>query len=189
MGINSTSLNRFVAALLISAALSLPAPAQTTGQAEVDRLLDELAKPRQPAWAQIEDSILREWSKSGSPAMDLLLKRGTDAMEAGDLETAIAHLTALTDHAPDFAEGWNALATAFFMEGEYGLAIEDIRRTLALNPRHFGAMSGLAIILEELGYDKDALEAYRAVEAIHPHRPEVREAIERLEKTVEGERL
>ncbi|NDR56098.1 tetratricopeptide repeat protein [Pseudoruegeria sp. M32A2M] len=159
------------------------------GTQEVERLLGELAKPEQPGWSQIEDSILQQWSKSGSPAMDLLLRRGTAALESGDMKAAVEHLTALTDHAPDFAEGWNARATVFFHMGELGLSLEDIRHTLALNPNHFGALMGLAVIFEELGHEDEALEAYRAVEAIHPHRPELHEAMERLSKTVEGEHL
>ena len=82
--------------------------------------------------------------------MDLLLQRGQEAMEAGDLDAAIEHFTALTDHAPDFAEGWNARATAFFQDERYGPALADIERTLALNPDHFGALMGLAMILEQL---------------------------------------
>ena len=155
----------------------------------VDRLLRELRKPDQPGWQQIEEAILAEWSKSGSAAMDLLLCRGQKALGAGDHATAIDHLTALTDHAPGFAEGWNARATAFFHADRYGEALEDIERVLALEPRHFGALTGLAIILEQIGYPKDALDAWRAVEAIHPHQPDVKEAIERLQREVEGRRL
>jgi tetratricopeptide (TPR) repeat protein len=189
MDIVKRSLRNLVAALCASALFGLPALAQGTDSAEVDRLLGELAKSEQPGWRQIENSILREWSKSGSPAMDLLLRRGTEALESGDLDVAVEHLTALTDHAPDFAEGWNARATVFFQMGEYGLSLEDIRRTLELNPRHFSAMSGLGVIFESLGYEKEALEVYRAVQAIHPHRPELQEALDRLERTVEGENL
>ncbi len=189
MGVNANSLNRFVTAFLAAMMLVGAASAQTVDVDEVDRLLAELARPDQSGWQQIEDSILHEWSKSGSPAMDLLLRRGQSALEAGETEVAIEHFNALTDHAPDFAEGWNARATAFFHTGEYGLSVADIQRTLALNPDHFGAMTGLAVIFEELSYESEALEVYRAVEAIHPHRPIVKEAIERLERTVEGERL
>jgi tetratricopeptide (TPR) repeat protein len=99
---------------------------------------------------------------------------------------AIEHFSALVDHAPGFAEGYNARATAYFQAGYYGLALEDIRQALALNPRHFGAMSGLALILEEIGEAEGALEAWRAVEALNPSRQGVREAIERLERQVEG---
>ncbi|MFV0336480.1 MAG: hypothetical protein ACK5JR_20700 [Tropicimonas sp.] len=184
--------NRFsrlppLAALLGAILLALPTAAQEAD--ELDRLFTELARPEQPGWRQIEEAILLHWSRSGSPAMDLLLRRGTEAMETGDLEAAMEHLGALTDHAPDFAEGWNARATVFFLMGAYGPSLADIRRTLALNPQHFGALTGLATIMEELGYEAQALEAWRAVEAIHPHRPELHDSIERLEKTVDGERL
>lgn len=184
------ALNKFVAALLAAASLALPAAAQQVADPEkLDHLMAELARPDQPAWEQIEQSIVQEWSKSGSPSMDLLLRRGQTALEQGNLPLAIEHFTALTDHAPEFAEGWNLRATAYFHAGLYGPSVADIEHTLALNPRHFGALTGLAVILEELGYEDSALEAYRQVEAIHPHMPNVKEAIARLEKTVEGQRL
>ncbi len=135
----------------------------------------------------VERKIWAEWSRSGSASMDLLLSRGRIAMEKRDFAKAIEHLTALTDHAPDFAEGWNARATAFFNAGEYGLSIADIQRTLVLNPRHFGAMQGFGRIMEELGHESDALAAYQAAAAIHPQRQGLKEAIERLEKTVSGQ--
>ena len=118
--------------------------------------------------------------------MDLLLERGRDAMEAGDYGAAVEHLTALVDHAPDFPEGWNARATAYFLSGLIGPSIEDIRHTLILEPRHFGALSGLAIIFEDMGRPEQALEAWLAVRAIHPHMPDLDETIKRLERQVSG---
>ncbi len=156
---------------------------------EVDRLFEELAKPDQPGWEQIEDSIAREWAKSGSPAMDLLLQRGRDALSDGDFETALEHLSALTDHAPDFAEGWNTRATTWFRLDRYGLALDDISRALALEPRHFGAMIGLATILRELDREEEALSVLRQIQEFHPHRPNVIEGIEDLSGRLEGEAL
>ncbi len=121
--------------------------------------------------------------------MDLLLTRGRDALEEGDNIKAIRHFTALIDHAPDFAEGYNGRATAYFQVGRFGLSLEDIRQTLRLNPRHFAAMSGLALILEELGQKEDALAAWREVEKLHPNREGLKDAIARLEREVEGETL
>ncbi len=121
--------------------------------------------------------------------MDLLLERGRDAMAAGALDEAIEHLTALTDHAPEFAEGWNARATAYFQAGLFGPSVDDIQRTLALNPRHFGALSGLGMILEQLDYPERALEAYREVQAIHPHSRGIEDKILRLEEKVGGTSL
>ncbi len=182
MGARSQLLKCAVAALWLGA---VPALA-TDSLSRVDELLAQLKDPEVENWRRVERQILNEWSKSGSAAMDLLLQRGRDALARGETQVAIEHLTALTDHAPDFAEGWNARATAYFQAGLYGPSIEDIGRTLTLNPTHFGALSGLAIILEETGHQATALSAYRAALAIHPHQPGVLEAIERLERRLEG---
>ncbi|MCK8463671.1 tetratricopeptide repeat protein [Aliiroseovarius sp. S1339] len=166
-------------------------PSQNTTSAPVapsgdlDHLFTLLAEADDSNWQALEDEIWDLWSRSGSDTFDMLLERGRKAMDAGDFEAAIEHLTALTDHAPDFAEGWNARATAFFLSGRLGLSVNDIARVLTLEPRHFGALSGLGIILEELGDQKGALDAYRHALAIHPRSPRVKEAVQRLE-TVEG---
>lgn len=177
--------------LVCAAALSLGLPGGGPAAAAepLDRLYAELADPANENWQRTQADILREWSKSGSPSMDLLLKRGRDAMEAGDLAAAIEHLTALTDHAPDFAEGWNARATAFYMAGQFGPSMTDIARTLSLNPHHFGALAGLGMILEQLGRDEAAIKAYRAALAIHPHQDTLHQALDRLEKKTSGRSL
>ena len=163
--------------------------AGAAGQAQgvdMEALYRRLADPDNADWALAQSDILREWSKSGSPSMDLLLKRGRDAIEAGDLAAAIEHLTALTDQAPDFAEGWNARATAYFMAGEFGPSIADIQRALALNPRHFGALSGLGQIFEALDKPDLALRAYEAAFAVNPHMTGVKDAIDRLTREKQG---
>ena len=183
---------RVVAALTAALLLAAPISAQEADAEEgdpVDRLLEQLADPDQEGWQQIEDRIAMEWSKSGSPAIDLLLQRGREAMEEGEVDAALEHFTALTDHAPDFAEGWNALATAHYRDERLGVALHSIRRTLALEPRHFGAMIGLATILEAIGEDEEALEVFRMVHELHPHRPDVNAWIERLAGRIEGETL
>ena len=154
--------------------------------AELEALFEGLKSADAAAAEQIEERIYNIWSQSGSDSMDLLHSRGSEALSEGDLDGAIEHFSALIDHAPDFAEGYNARATAFFQSGQFGLSLEDIRKTLALNPRHFGAMSGLALILEEIGKPKDALAAWREVEKLHPNREGLSEAIQRLEREVEG---
>lgn len=151
-------------------------------QGQLDALFAQLLTADDSNWKALEDEIWALWARSGSASMDLLLKRGQDALEAGDLNRAIDHLSALTDHAPNFAEGWNARATAFYMAGELGLSLDDIARTLALEPRHFGALSGLGLILEELGEETRALEAYQHALAIHPHSDDIKSAVARLEQ-------
>ena len=183
----STYLKCAVTACLASLVFLTPALAE--GEDELEALFEGLRGANSEAAEQIEGRIYAIWSQSGSPAMDLLLERGRKALSDGNSKLAIEHFTALIDHAPEFAEGYNSRATAHFQKGSFGQSLEDIRKTLALNPRHFGAISGLALILEELGKPEDALAAWREVQALHPHREGLEEAIQRLEKRVEGEAL
>ncbi len=157
--------------------------------AELEALFEGLQTADPLAAAQIESRILALWSQSGSASMDLLMDRGRQALESGDIALAIEHFSALIDHAPEFAEGYNARATAYFQAGQFGLSLEDIRRTLELNPRHFGAMTGLALILEDIGRPEDALEAWRQVGALHPNAEGLKESLARLERQVEGATL
>ena len=175
-------LNPIVAAL--SAVFLLMAPA--FADEPLDGLFDRLKSADGRAAARLEREIWNEWSKSGSSAMDLLLQRRRDAMAAGNTAEAIDHLTALTDHAPDFAEGWNARATAYYQARQLGPSVSDIARALTLNPRHFGALAGLGAIYEELDNPQKALEVYRAALAIHPNLRGVSDSAKRLEAKVAG---
>ncbi len=152
----------------------------------LDELLARLADPDEPDWEKVQEQIVRIWSRSGSDSMDLLLSRGREAMREGDLVKALHHLSALVDHAPEFAEGWNARATAFFMHGDYGQSLADIERVLALEPRHFGALTGLGLILDQLDEDEAALKVYRETLKLNPHIDRIREAAERLAPAIDG---
>lgn len=187
MRVMNFNLKCTVTALCVSVAFSLPSAALWAQDARLADLYDRLEASTPETASVIEEEIRTEWGKSGSPAMDLLLQRGRDALGAGDLQVAVEHFTALTDHAPDFAQGWNHLATAYYRLSLYGPALDAIERTLALEPMHFDAMTGLAVILDELGYAEDALEAYEQVRAIHPHRDTISTAMDRLKKQVRGQ--
>ncbi len=157
--------------------------------ADLDRLFDELAEATPEEAGRLEGQINTVWSRSGSASMDLLLRRGEDALEDGDIQAALEHFSALVDHDPAFAEGYNGRATAYYLSGMIGPALEDIRQALRLNPRHFGALRGLAIILEELERPADAIEVYREVLALNPHAEGVGDAVARLEIQLEGQSL
>jgi len=167
-------------------ALSQPADGSATAMAEqaakLDELFVELKQPGRTDWEKIEDEIGRIWAQSGSPSMDLLLSRGNEALEAEDYATAIEHFSALIDHAPDFAEGWNGRATTYYMIGEYGLSISDVEHVLALNPRHFAALSGLAFMFETMDEPEMALKALHAAHELTPNRTNINEAVTRLER-------
>jgi len=152
-------------------------------------LLQQLAEAEQGPARALDRQLQALWSKSGSAAMDLLLKRGRDALEVDEVSVAIEHLTALTDHAPDFAEGWHMRASAYFEAELYGPALADLERALALNPNNYNAIFGLGAILETFGNPEQAYEAYTRVLTIHPHHEDVRKAMERLRPRVEGKSL
>ena len=152
----------------------------------MDDLFRRLAEPAGEGWRIAESDILREWSKSGSAAMDLLLQRGEKALDEGDAQAAIGHLTALTDHAPDFAAGFHARAAAYATLGQTGPALQDLAQTLQLEPRHFPALTQLAILLEETGDTDRALAAFRQSLAIHPHQQEAIDGVARLERRQQG---
>lgn len=159
-----------------------PAERAAADAAKLDGLFAELAEPGREDWEKIEGEINRLWSRSGSPAMDLLLRRGNEALAEEDYPTALEHFSALVDHAPDFAEGWNARATTYYMMGEYTLSIADVGHVLALNPRHFGALSGLAFMYEQMDQPELALKALHMVQALNPNKPEINSAATRLER-------
>jgi tetratricopeptide (TPR) repeat protein len=164
-----------------------PSPEAADPAARNRALLAELADPANQTWRRTERAILMHWSQSGSASMDLLLERGRLAMQAGDVPAALDHLSALVERAPDFAEGWNARATAYYMSGQFGASVSDIARTLALNPDHFGALAGLGMIWRNLDEPERALEAYRAAHRIHPHHPDIAAAIAAIEAELGGQ--
>ena len=167
----------------------LPILAGAQEQSRVDALLDRLAEPDLRNWQVVEDEIVMLWSRSGSASADYLLERGRAALADGDLSAAYNHFTALTDHAPEFAEGWNARATLFFEMQHFGPSIADIGRVLAIEPRHFGALTGLGFMLEDMGEMDHALAAFQAAQAIHPHREEINEAVARVARALNGAAL
>lgn len=194
----SPNLKAIVAATAAAAAFLLPAPlraedpaAETPPQpaltAEV--LLQDLALAAPPETAAIDRELQALWSRSGSAAMDLLLRRGRDALERGDLDAAAEHLTALTDHAPGFARGWLTRAQVFHLKGLYGPAVADLERALALNPMDYNAIFALGAVFEQFRMPQRAFAAYQRAKAIHPHHEEVSSALERLAPMVEGREL
>ncbi|MFC3615894.1 tetratricopeptide repeat protein [Lutimaribacter marinistellae] len=189
MGIARFNLKPIVAAAAVIVTFSGIAGAQEADLTDESALLEALATADPSEARRIERQLQGLWSKSGSASADLLLERGREAMEDNDTRLAIEHLTALTDHAPEFAEGWHARASAFFGADRYGLALDDLQRALALNPHNYNAIYGLGLIFEALDAPELALDAYRRALAIHPHHEEVTKAVNRLEPRVGGQSL
>ena len=179
-----------VAALIAAVGISLPAlAAAQSDQARINDLLAQLTQAEGVQAERIAAELQNEWAKSGSPAMDLLLRRGQDALEAGDPVTAAEHFTAAIDHAPDFAEAYARRAAAYYQSGLMGPALDDLRQALVLNPDNFIALRGFGVLLEEMGREADALEVLKRVQAAYPADPDTAEAVRRLGIALEGQTL
>lgn len=176
MAMKSKILKLIVTALFTAVAFSATAQEQDR-EAE---LLEALRDAPESEASRLERELSLMWDSSGSAAMDLLLKRGREAMEAEDNKRAIEHFSALTDHAPLFAEGWHARATAYYRAGLYGPALDDLERALALNPKNYNAVFGLGVMLQEFGDLQRAADAYTQVLELHPHHEHATAALEQL---------
>ncbi len=153
----------------------------------MDVLFERLAKAEEREASRIEKEITDRWAKSGSDSADLLLIRGRKALEKREMKKAIAHFSRLIAFKPDFAEGWNARATAHFADRNLGRALADLYEVLRIEPRHFGAMIGLGLIMESLDREDDAHAAFTAAQEVHPNVDGAGDGIERLKKSVEGQ--
>lgn len=142
--------------------------------------------PDEASAKAISSRIWDIWSSSGGDTTNLLMSRVRTAIEGKDLDLALRLLDAVVAFKPDYAEVWNERATVYYMKKDYGHAMADIAQALAREPRHFGALFGLGIILQEFGEDRRALEVYRRVLAIDPHMPRVSEMVKTLSQKLEG---
>jgi tetratricopeptide (TPR) repeat protein len=135
----------------------------------------------------VSDAIERVWLHSGSATVDLLMERSMKAMTDKKNALALKLLDAVVDLAPDFTEAWNRRAYVHFVQKDTERALGDLRRALALDPNHFKALDGLAQILREMGQKKPALKAFRQLLDIHPYWSGAQQAVEELEREVDGQ--
>jgi tetratricopeptide (TPR) repeat protein len=147
----------------------------------LDSLFARLRKVDSAAEAQmLERSIWELWMKSDSPTAELLLAQAVKALGAGEEQSSLAILDRLVEVHPDFAEAWNKRATVYFMIGRYSDSLSDINHVLEIEPRHFGALSGLGMIKQQQGDTKAALSAFRDALAVNPQLEGAKQAVEEL---------
>jgi len=128
----------------------------------------------------VEFEILKRFHSSGSDTTDLLMSWVSKAMDEEKFPVALDILDQITILEPEFAEGWNKRATVHYMMGEYGRSIADIEKALALEPRHFGALSGLGLILRDIGETSRALEAFEEALKVHPYLGNAKDMVKTL---------
>jgi tetratricopeptide (TPR) repeat protein len=143
--------------------------APITSAEHLDRYFSELKRTRDPVAAgDLTARIWAVWSDSGSATVNLLMKWATDAMKEQRFPAALDFLDQAIALKPDYAEAWNKRATLHYHTGNYKKSMEDIAHVLTLEPRHFGALSGMATILEDTGKDKQALNVWERLLEVYP---------------------
>lgn len=168
--------------LVLNLMLAGPLVADQTDP-RLNQLFLDLSEAPDPAAAQpVEHTIWQIWTTSESDAVNILMRKGIEAMEQRNFLGALNNFNQVVQIAPDFAEGWNKRATVHYMMGAYEDSLKDIRETLRLEPRHFGALSGRGLVMMQLDRTDDALSAFEAALKVHPQMPGARLNAEILRK-------
>lgn len=144
------------------------------------------AAPDEASARHVEARIWALWTQTPSDTAALLMLRAKAAVEAKQVDVAIKLLDAVVKLRPDYIEAWNRRATLYYLQNNYNRSLEDIQQVLSREPRHFGALAGLGMIMSDLGDEKRALDAFRKALAINPHLEKVPELVKGLTEKVEG---
>ncbi|TPQ39408.1 hypothetical protein C2U70_07205 [Bradyrhizobium guangdongense] len=144
------------------------------------------AAPDDASAKHVEARIWAIWIQTPSDTAALLMQRAKAAVDAQKVDVAIKLLDSVIKLRPDYVEAWNRRATLFYMQNDYGRSLADIREVLIREPRHFGALAGLGMIMQEIGDEKRALDAYRKALAINPHLDKIPDQVKSLTEKVEG---
>ncbi|MCZ8315335.1 tetratricopeptide repeat protein [Phreatobacter sp.] len=173
------------------AAGAITPPALASERARrLDELYSRLREAENARQARVlEAQIGMLMSVSGSDTADLLMGRAQQAMQQRQADLALSLLDAVIDLQPDFTEAWSRRATLYFARREFGRALSDLENVLRLEPRHFGAMVGLGMLLQQLGDEKGALTAFQQAMEVNPHIERVPQIIQRLKPKVDGVEL
>lgn len=184
-------MKRFLAWLATAATLTFALPGMASqDDPRLDALFGKLKSTNDVAEAQaIEQVIWRVWIVSGDDRIETIMAHGVRAMSFNDHAAALGAFDEIIRLAPGFAEGWNKRATIHYLLGNYDASAADIESTLALEPRHFGALSGLGLVRIAQGDETKALEAFEAALAVHPHLLGADSHIKELRQRAKGKRI
>lgn len=144
------------------------------------------AAPDEASARHVEARIWAMWLQTPSDTAALLMSRAKQAMDAQKSDVALKLLDSLIKLRPDYIEAWNRRATLYYLKNDYIHSMQDIQQVLAREPRHFGALVGLGMIMQETGDEKRALEAFRRALAVNPHLEKVPDMVKSLTEKVEG---
>ena len=170
-----------IIAVLILLAYSLASPADQNDPA-LDDLFEQLAVTTSDEEASnITREIWQRWTANDDPDVSQLMQIGIHALNYSTYRKALQSFDRVIEIAPEFAEGWNKRATLYYHIKEYRRSIDDIKKTLRLEPRHFGAWSGLGLVSIAQENYAGALAAFKKALSINPHISNIRRYVQKLE--------
>jgi tetratricopeptide (TPR) repeat protein len=179
-------MRRYLFLFFLGLALAAPATAQMKQQ-QVDRLFERLDATDDPVAAEaLQAAIWESWTFSEDPAEMQLMLEGIRQMGQRRLDESVATFTRLIALNPDRTEAWNKRATAHWLNDDHAASMADIAEVLKREPRHFGALSGMGMILTESGDFNGAVKAYEAALKANKHLTGLRDEIDRLKMKVQG---
>jgi tetratricopeptide (TPR) repeat protein len=144
------------------------------------------AAPDEASARHVEARIWAMWMQTPSDTAALLMSRAKTAMDAQNVDIALKLLDSVIKLRPDYVEAWNRRATLYYLKNDYVHSLQDIQQVLIREPRHFGALAGLGMIMQDIGEDGRALEAFRRALAVNPHLEKVPDLVKSLTEKVEG---
>jgi tetratricopeptide (TPR) repeat protein len=144
------------------------------------------AAPDEASAKHVEARIWAIWLQTPSDTAALLMMRAKAAMDAQQIDVALKLLDAVIKLRPDYVEAWNRRATLYYLQNDYARSLADIEQVLVREPRHFGALAGLGMIMQDIGDEKRALDAFRKALAVNPHLEKVPDLVKSLTEKVEG---
>ena len=118
--------------------------------------------------------------------IDQNMTLGILTMNEGNFKISLSHFDKAVHLDPQFAEGWNKRATVYYLMGDFDTSVADIQKTLVLEPRHFGALSGLGMIYDDLDKPAAAVKVWQKALEINPHMQSIRHRIEEIRAKGKG---
>ncbi len=170
-----------IIAVLLLLVYSLASPADQNDPA-LDRLFERLTiTTSEEEASNITREIWQRWTANDDPEVSQLMQTGIRALNYSTYRRALQSFDRVIEMAPEFAEGWNKRATLYYHIKEYRRSIDDIKETLRLEPRHFGAWSGLGLVSIAQENYSGALAAFKKALSINPHIANIRRYVQKLE--------
>lgn len=177
----STAVRSIAGLILFTSSFAATVVSADQSDLRLNGLFEQLQEAPNPATAKrAEGEIWSIWHETPDEQSMVIMREARRALDTGDFRNAVTRLDELVAYAPDFAEAWNQRAIVLYLAEDYAGALRDIERTLALEPRHFGALSGRGQVYLRLDELEMALESFELALDRNPWMDNIRGQMEMI---------